>query len=249
VTAGIINTLAGAGSMVTLSLFVFMGLPPTVANGTNRVGIVAQSIIAIATMRQAGSLETRGAWGLYLIPTLLGSVLGAQLATDLSEEATSRVIGLCMIGMLALILRAPHKWERLVEQPPTSNTHRALLVAAFSLIGVYGGFLQAGIGIVLLVGLVQWAGMTMLRANKVKLVAALLLSVPALAIFAYNDMVHWQIGAFMAVSQGLGAWLGATFLTRSPGANRWVRRLLIVDVLLGIAKFWGLFDAISALEW
>jgi uncharacterized membrane protein YfcA len=244
VLAGIINTLAGAGSMVTLSLFVFMGLPPTVANGTNRVGIVVQSIVAISTVRRAGGLQLPGAWR-YLIPTLSGAVFGAQLATQLDEQTTSRIIGLCMLIMLLLILRKPTTWERLEDKPPTSPLARTALIVAFFFVGLYGGFLQAGIGIVLLVALVQWAGMTMLRANKVKLVAALLLSIPSLAIFAYNGLVHWQIGAFMAITQGLGAWLGATFLTSSPKANLWVRRILIADVLFGIAKFWGLFEPVA----
>jgi uncharacterized protein len=247
ILAGIINTLAGAGSMVTLSLFVFMGLPPSIANGTNRVGILAQSIVAVRTVGKYGDgLELDGAWS-YLISILLGSVVGAQVATLLSEETISRAIGVCMVAMLFLILRRPDKWERTEEQPPTSPLHKAALVVAFFLIGVYGGFLQAGLGIVLLVGLVQWSGMTMLRANKVKLVAALLLSVPSFAIFAYNGLIHWQIGAVMAVAQSIGAWIGATFLGRSPSATKWVRRLLILDVVMGIFKFTGLYALLKGL--
>jgi uncharacterized membrane protein YfcA len=247
VAAGIINTLAGAGSMVTLSLFVFLGLPPTVANGTNRVGIVFQSIIAMRTMRKnTGSLELEGAWG-YLASIVSGAALGAQLATRLSDEDTSRVIGLFMLLMLALILRGGHKWERVVEQPPTSKLHKLMLYPGFFLVGAYGGFLQAGIGILLLIALVQWSGMTMLRANKLKLSAALLLTIPSLAIFAYSGLVHWEIGLLMALTQGVGAWLGATFLTRYERANIWVRRVLIVDILFGVAKFWGILDYVWSL--
>jgi uncharacterized membrane protein YfcA len=154
--AGFINTLAGSGSLITLPVLIFLGLPATVANGTNRVGILLQNIVGLGGFHRQDMLDLRGTIILGL-PAIAGSLVGAQIAVNLDEEMMRRAIGLLMVVMLVVILVRPNRWlkgelTRLENWPGWS---RMLL---FFAIGIYGGFIQAGVGIFLLAGLVLGVG-------------------------------------------------------------------------------------------
>ncbi|MEM1349107.1 MAG: sulfite exporter TauE/SafE family protein [Myxococcota bacterium] len=247
VLAGVINTLAGSGSLVTLPILVLLGLPADVANGTNRVGIVIQSVVGVGAMRRDGKLRTQGS-AMFLLPTLAGSLVGARLASGLDAETMDKVIGLLMVALLGIILVHPKRWLR-EESDAQATTLKPWLVPVFFFIGVYGGFIQAGVGILLLVGLVLGAGFSLVEANALKLLLALCFTLIALAVFLVHDLVHWPYGLLMGVGQAIGAWGAVRFATRYEGANRWVRRLLIVVVCVGIVRFWGLWDlALEALS-
>ncbi len=246
--AGFINTLAGSGSLVTLPILVFLGLPANVANGTNRVGIVIQSIVGTASMRRAGALEVAAA-PRFVLPTLAGALLGAWLATELSAQTMNRVIGVIMVIMLGVILSNP---KRLIqskgpdeERGPTPWWTTPLFFA----IGVYGGFLQAGVGVMLLLGLVLGGGFDILRANALKILIALCFTVPALIIFALDGLVYWPFGVLVGVGQAIGAWAAVRFATGSERANLWTRRLLIAVVVAGIARFSGVWEWIKEWIW
>ena len=238
--AGIINTLAGSGSLVTLPMLIFLGLPANVANGTNRVGVIVQNIVGIGTFRRKGALDTVGSvW--YTVPAMLGAIVGAMIAVDLNEEAMNRAIGIVMIVMLVVIIVDPKRWLR--EQSEVQPGRPSIwLLALFFLIGIYGGFIQAGVGIFLLAALVMGVGYNLTHANAVKLVIVLALSLAAIVVFIVNDQVAWWLGALMAIGQSLGAWLAARFAVGNPNANIWVRRLLITVIVLSILKLFGAFD-------
>ncbi len=245
ILAGIINTLAGSGSLVTLPMLIFLGLPPSVANGTNRVGVIVQNIVGIGTFRRKGALDTTGSiW--YTIPAMLGAIVGAMIAVDLNEEMMNRAIGIVMIIMLVVILVDPKRWLR-EKSDVSPGRPSILMLGLFFVIGIYGGFIQAGVGIFLLAGLVMGVGYNLTQANAVKLVIVLALSVAAIAVFIYNDQVNWWLGALMAVGQSIGAWLAARFAVGNPNANIWVRRLLITVIVLSILKLFGVFDLASAM--
>jgi len=243
VLAGVINTLAGSGSLVTLPILVFLGLPANVANGTNRVGIVIQSVVGVSAMRREGKLRGEGS-AKFILPTLLGSLVGSWLASGLDAETMDAVIGALMAIMLVTILVNPKRWLR-EESDEGATALKPWLVVAFFFIGVYGGFIQAGVGILLLVGLVLGAGFSLVEANALKLLLALCFTLIALAVFLVNDLVYWPYGLLMGVGQATGAWLAVRFATRYEGANVWVRRLLILVVCIGIVRFWGLWELIA----
>ena len=121
------------------------------------------------------------------------------------------------------------------------------MLALFFVIGIYGGFIQAGVGIFLLAGLVMGVGYNLTQANAVKLVIVLALSLAAIVVFIVNDQVNWWLGALMAVGQSIGAWLAARFAVGNPNANVWVRRLLIAVIVLSIIKLFGGFDLLSGM--
>ena len=231
--AGVVNTLAGNGSALTLPMLMALGLPPDVANGTNRVGVVLSSFTGAMTFRRRGVLDLKY-FGWLLVPTVLGGVVGAMVAVKLEENEMKIAIGAVMVVVLLLVVAKPNKWIKESDVAPSVHKPWALLI--LFLVGAYGGFIQAGVGILLLAGLVLGCGYGVSRANPLKVLIVFTLTVPALVIFFRAGQVHLPYGLLMGSGQMTGAWLGARFATQHPGANVWVRRLLIVVILAVIVK-------------
>jgi uncharacterized membrane protein YfcA len=241
--AGFINTLAGNGSLITLPVLIFIGLPANVANGTNRVGVLLQSVVGVGSFHREGVLNIRGTLALVIASTL-GSIIGAQIAIGLDEQMMRRAIGVVMVIMLAIILLRPNRW--LEGQPERVKRGVGWLqLALFFGIGIYGGFLQAGVGIFLLAGLVLSAGYDLVRANAVKVFIVLCYTLVSMWIFVINNQVRWGPGLLLAVGNMLGAWI-ATRVAVEKGAV-WVHRLLIAVVVVSAAQLLGLFDLVAAL--
>ena len=253
VLAGIINTLAGSGSLVTLPILALLGLPSPIANATNRVGVVVQCMVASASFRRQGYLPFYKATWWWLVPTLLGSLIGAQIAVDIPEQPLNIAIAVIMVVMLIITIKGKKSFEDSPLNPLTilSQKPATKLAIALFFVGIYGGFIQAGVGVMLLLVLVTGAQISLPFANGLKMVVALGLASVALILFVLNDMIHWQYGLLMAVGQSIGAWLGVRFISKVPNASVWVRRLLIVILILGslhyVAKIFG-FDVISLLR-
>jgi uncharacterized membrane protein YfcA len=234
--AGFINTLAGSGSLITLPLLILLGLPANVANGTNRLGVLLQNVVAVATFRSRGALDVGGTAKL-VVPSLVGAVLGAQLAVDLDEQLLRRVIGALMVLMLIVMVIKPERWIAAHEN--RRDPRLWVEVPLFFAIGVYGGFIQAGVGIFLLAALVLGAGFNLVGANAVKNLIVLVFTAAAFVVFVLHDQVQWMLGLLLATGQGLGAWVAAR-LAVHRGAE-FVRIFVIVIVLLAaIALFAGL---------
>ncbi len=239
--AGFINTLAGSGSLVTLPLLIFMGLPATIANGTNRVGILLQNVVGLNSFRRRNVLDSRGV--IFLgIPAVLGSILGAQIAVKLNDEIMELVIGIIMVIMLFVILLRPNRWLK-GELTEIKNRPTLLHLIIFFLIGIYGGFIQAGVGIFLLAGLVLAVGYDLVRANAVKVGIILFFTISALIVFVLNDQVNWSIGLILAIGNMVGAWIGAKVAVERGAV--WVRRFLIAIVIISALDLLGIFNWIG----
>lgn len=235
--AGTVNALAGGGSLLTLPALIFLGLPPTAANATNRVAVLLQGLVAARTYSARGIRDPKTVRAL-LLPTCLGAALGAWWSVDLDEAMFRRLIGLCMLVMVLLMWLEPKRWlEGRVGAPPAHLPWSGPVV--FFAIGLYGGFLQAGVGVFLLGGLVLLQGNDLLRANATKMVLVSGFTLPPLAIFLANDLVHWAPGLVLAVGAMTGAWLGAR-LSIAGGAPR-IRQAVIVTVAVSGARLLGLW--------
>ncbi len=225
--AGFINTLAGSGSLITLPILILLGLPANVANGTNRVGVLLQNVVAVATFHRGGALDSSGAWQLVL-PSVVGSVIGAAFAVDLDETLLRRVIGALMLVMLVVMLLKPERWIT------THANHREprlyVEVPLFFAIGVYGGFIQAGVGIFLLAGLVLGAGFNLVSANAMKNLIVLVFTAAALVVFIVNDQVQWTLGLLLAAGQSVGAWLAAHLAIKR--GTEFVRLMVIAIIVV-----------------
>ena len=235
VTAGVINTLAGSGSLITLPIFMFLcGLPADLANGTNRVAVIFQSGIGLHGFRKSGKVNYQNA-GWIVVPAIAGALLGAWLASEMSAKQMTYVIGGLMVFMLLVLTINPKRWLR-QSDPSTRNNRQLASVAAYFAIGIYGGFIQAGVGIFLLIALVIVSKYSLKEANGVKLLVVLCFAIPTLVVFVLNNQVHFGYGLAMAVFQSLGAVLGVQVATRVPNANVWIHRLLIVILISAASK-------------
>ncbi|MHC1704017.1 MAG: sulfite exporter TauE/SafE family protein [Tenuifilaceae bacterium] len=226
VITGFINTLAGSGSLLTLPLLIFMGLPANVANGTNRIAILLQSIVGVGSFKQKKVFEWKdGIW--LTIPATVGALIGAIVAVDLNELILNRIIGGLLILMFFIILYKPEKW---INQQADSVTPKPtfLRIIVFFAIGFYGGFIQAGVGFFLLAGLVLGAGYDLLKANAVKVLIVLVYTIVALIVFVVNKQVDYFLGIILGIGSMLGAWI-ATHVAVKRGAG-FIRWILLITV-------------------
>lgn len=246
--AGIINTLAGNGSAITLSLLIFMGFPADVSNATNRIGALAQTITAVFSLKRTPRtrvLFTDSYW--FFIPSIIGSVVGAIIAVEIDPGLLKMIIGGFMLLLLVTLVANPKKWE--IATDASKNRKTWLNAVLVFLVAVYGGFIQMGIGIMLLSILVLIAQYSLRDANIIKLVLSLIFVMPAFFVFLYTGGMKWLPGITLAVGQSIGAVIGARYILFLPKANMYVRWLLIVIlsvssiVLLRIPEWMmGLFD-------
>ncbi|MCW5876112.1 MAG: sulfite exporter TauE/SafE family protein [Anaerolineales bacterium] len=240
---GVINTLAGSGSLISLPVLIFLGLPAPVANGTNRIGILLQNLAAGWSFQHSRVLDLRGAL-LLSIPAVLGSILGASIAVNLDEEMMELVIGAVMVLMLFVLLLRPQRWLQGSMQSLDGGFSWPQAASLFA-IGVYGGFIQAGVGIFLLAALVLSVGYDLVRANAVKIIVVLAFTISSLLIFANNNQVDWGAGLLLGLGNMAGGWAAARLAVTKGAA--WVRWVLIIVVAFSALYLFGAFEFIGRL--
>ncbi len=237
--AGIINTLAGSGSLLTLPALLFMGLPVHMANGTNRVGILTQTFVGALTLYRKGNIKIGyDAW--FIIPTIVGSALGAWIALEIPESTMRTTIGIVMLLLLIVILFNYHDLLRPVNAP-VSGSKRFISYLLLFIVGIYGGFIQLGVGIFTLAVLLLVLNMTFQHANALKNIMNFCLTLPAFLIFAWNGQINWEIGLVIATGQTAGAWVAARYASENKSASVWIRRLLVVMTLVSALKLFDVF--------
>ncbi len=239
--AGFINTLAGSGSTLTLPLLMFLGLPANVANGTNRIAIFFQNVIAVRNFKLQKVLDTKTSWGLA-IPAVVGSIVGALLAVDLDEVLMRKIIAFLLIVMFFIILFKPSVWIKgkagqLAAKPSIWQ------VVIFFFIGLYGGFIQAGVGFFLLAGLVLGAGLDLLRANAVKVFIVLIYTPFALAIYVFNGQINWTMGLILAIGNMGGAFVASKY-ARDMGTD-FIRWFLLIVILFSSLTLFNIIPSIK----
>ena len=231
--AGTLNVIAGGGSFLTLPVLIFLGLPANVANATNRVGIVFQNVGAVWAFQRRRVLPRQYlAW--TAIPAVAGSLVGAWAALHISDQAFTRILAVLMIALTLYTLWDPlRRWRG--EMVEGSGRQRWLLGVGFVLVGVYGGFVQAGGGFIIL-AVITMAGIDLVRGNAIKVFCALLFSAVSIAIFSAAGRVSWPEGISLGLGTLLGGQLGV-HLTVLKG-HRWVRRVVTVAIVVFALKLW-----------
>ena len=235
---GFINTLAGSGTVISYSLFMFLGLSAPFANGTIRLGVIMQTLSASLNFKRQGVLDIKR--GLFLaFPTVLGSVLGAQIAVNINKDIFEIVIAVVMLVMGVFIFFKPQRWIKGVERLQKKRLGLKSFFLFF-LIGIYGGFIHIGVGIFLLAALVLHGGFDLVKANALKVFIVFLYSPFALLVYMLNGQVHYGIGMIAAIGNVLGGLVASQFAL-SWGSN-FVRWLLILIILLFSLRTLGLFS-------
>lgn len=226
--AGVLNVIAGGGSLLSLPVMIFLGLPPTVANGTNRVAILLQNIGASWSFHRRGLLS--GGWLLLAVPpALLGAVVGTIAAVNIGELEFQRILAVILVAAAAWQIWNPVKLQPDGDAELPQGIRRLAFIAAFFLIGVYGGFIQAGIGFLLLAA-TSAAGFNLIRGNALKVTVVLGFTPLALVLFAWNGKVDWAMGLALAAGNFLGG-LAGVHLQVLKG-HSWVRSVVTVVIVI-----------------
>ncbi|MCA1768680.1 MAG: sulfite exporter TauE/SafE family protein [Halomonas sp.] len=228
--AGFINVLSAGGSMLTLPLLMFLGLPPQAANGTNRVSIALQSISAVTSFFRAGARYV----GLSLrlsVPAVVGSLAGAWLALQTGDALFEAILIAVMAGSAVLMLLPQ---PRLDTRPLTPERLTPAVYLAMFFIGLYGGFIQVGVGILFIVVLYRMLKIDLAQVNVFKVLIVLIYTLPALAIFLLNDQVRWHYGLVLAAGSMSGAWLAVKVNMSPRGAFvvKWLTVAVITAIIL-----------------
>jgi len=238
--AAIMNTLAGYGSIITLTILMdVLGLPANMANGTNRVNILANGVAGSLGYYKNGKLSIEnGKW--ILITVCLGAVVGILIAVNVSNEQFRDIFKYLVVVLFLSIIVNPKRWIREISE--VTNLPWWKLILIYFPIGVYGGFIQMGMGIVFLMAAVLVSKYTIIKANALKLVLIVIYTIISIFIFHYNGLIDWKIGGVLSIGTAAGGYLTANYASKIKNANLYAYRFLVVIVLIVMLRTFGVFD-------
>ncbi len=233
--AGIINTIAGGGSLLTLPMLIFMGLPSSVANGTNRIAILIQNFFSTAGFKSKG-IHTFP-FSIWMgVSALFGAIVGAYLgAIYFKDEIFNKILAVVMVLIVVYMIFKPKtSFTKLQER--TKGNYFWIQIGTFFFIGIYGGFIQAGTGIFIILALNSIGHISLVKTNAIKAVVVILYTLSALVIYAYNDKIDYMMGLTLAIGNASGAWLASRYsVKKGDGLVRW---FLIIMVSFMALKLW-----------
>ena len=230
VGAGIINIMAGGGSVLTLGTLMMCGLDASVANGSNRIGLMLQNISGATTYKRQGICGFRSSIGLYLC-AVPGAMIGALCAIQMTNVMFQRILGVVMIGIIiTLFLPKPSD-----DRVQVKKVHGLLLYPAMVIIGFYGGFIQAGIGFIIMAVFYQLTEKSLVQINMHKIHIILVYTIPVLFLFGMTKNINWVFALILAGGNAFGAWI-AVRLSLKKG-DMIIKRALAVAILLMALKF------------
>jgi len=239
VIAGTLNVLAGGGSLLTLPAMIFLGMDGPVANGTNRVAIVAQNLTAITGFKSKGYSDFRLSFSLAMA-TVPGAIAGAWLGTMVRGEMFNRVLGIILIAVLIHMSIERHRKKKMIapSEPATMKpiSRKQFWLGHLCLVGVgfYGGFIQAGVGFLLMAALHQVMGLDLVRVNMHKVFIVGVFTLVALIVFAARGQVLWIPGLGLAIGNSIGGWIGSQISVNK--GESWIRGALYIALVIMAVK-------------
>jgi len=231
--AGVINVMAGGGSSLTLPALIFMGLDSAAANGTNRIGILLQGMFSTLSYRKEKLSEIEKSIKLSLL-TLPGAVLGALLALKISNEWFDRILGIVMIGVIISMLIPQSKLEI-----STGGERKSWLIyPVMFAVGFYGGFIQVGVGFLIMAALYHLLRIDLILVNMHKVFITMIYTVPTLLIFIWSGNVDWLLGLSLAAGTSIGGWWAVRFSIK--GGERVIRYVMVLAIFIIALKLLGI---------
>jgi len=232
--AGAINTLAGGGSLLTLPILIFLGLPPNIANGTNRIAILFQNVFTTAGFKSKGVVTFP--FSIYVgISALFGSLIGAQIAVDIKGETFNKILAVIMvIVVIYMVFQSKRKQQSIIEK--TTGKQLWFSIFLFFFIGIYGGFIQAGVGFIMLLVLSSVNNLSLVKSNAIKVTVVLIYTISAVVVFAYNDKINWKVGLTLAIGNSIGGWMASRWSVKK--GDGLIRKFLIVMIVIMAIKLW-----------
>lgn len=235
VVAGLVNIMAGGGSMLTVPALIFLGLDGAAANGTNRIAILVQNIFAVQSFHQQRGFPFKESLRISLW-TLPGAIIGAFFATKISTEWFTRILAVVMIGVVCtLFIKPPDRRETAPQDKPAAIWINVTMLA----LGFYGGFIQVGIGFLFIAALYHLEKLDLIEVNMYKVFITFVYTIPALIIFMRTDNVVWLPGLVLAAGTAVGGWWSARLAIKK--GEKLIRIVLIVAVGLMSIKLVGIF--------
>lgn len=231
--AGFVNTIAGGGSLVVVPILIFMGLPSSEANGSNRVAILIQNIFSVAGFRSKGVYVFP--FALYVaVPAIIGAILGSKIAVDISDQLFNRILAIVMLTVMGITIFKPS-----IKEEVEVNLARKrvwISVVIFFFLGIYGGFIQAGIGFLIIAALSTVHHFNMSKTNSIKVFVAFSYTIAAVIVFYLEGKIRWEYGLTLAVGNSVGAWVGSRWSVGK--SDRLIRMILLVMVIGLSIKLW-----------
>jgi len=228
IVAGFLNVTAGGGSTLTLPTLIFLGLESSVANGTNRVAILIQNISAVYSFKREKYQDLKASLLLSLF-TLPGAIAGALLAVKIDDDIFQKILGIIMIGII-LSMFIPNKQ---VTTKLKSKVSFLTVVSMFG-IGFYGGFIQVGVGFIIMAALKYLMKLNLVIVNMHKVFIVLIYTIPALIVFVATGNVNWFLGLSLAAGNAIGGWWGAKISVKK--GEGFIKGILIVAILIMALK-------------
>ena len=231
--AGFINILAGGGSLLTLPVLIFLGLPPTMANGTNRISILVQNIFSVAGFKSKGVSEFP--FSIYIaISAFFGAIIGANIAVDIKGDLFNKILAIIMVLVVIYMLINPKITQ--LHQERTKGVYFWTSILVFFLIGIYGGFIQAGVGFIIILALSGINHFTLIKTNAIKVFVALVYSLSSIAVFSYSGFIDWKYGLYLSIGNAFGGWISSRWQVKK--GDGFIRLFLIVMIVVMAIKLW-----------
>ncbi len=231
VIAAVINVNAGGGSSLTLPALIFLGLDSATANGTNRIAILMQNVSSIYTFKKAQYEQFNLSMKLSLI-TLPGAIAGALVAIKISDELFNTILGLIMIAITLTMIFPASKSKK---NDDTENKKITIpLFLTFVVVGFYGGFIQIGIGFMLMAILNKMMHFSLIYVNMHKVFIVFILTIPPLLIFIISENINWYWGISLGLGNALGGWWGTKHSIKK--GDKFIKTVLSVAVVIMALK-------------
>ena len=229
--SGIINVMAGGGSVITLGVLILLGMDPSVANGTNRIGLVVETGSGVLAFKSEKYSEAKKSFSFGLL-TIPGALLGSYYAIKINDLWFQRILAVVMIFVLiSLLLPKPAKGGGETQ----SRLGKIMIYPTMFVIGLYGGFIQAGVGFLIMAALRHLLHLDLVRINMHKVFIVLVYTVPVIFIFGFTGNINWLTALYMSGGYALGAWISAK-VSISRG-EKVVKIVLCIAILIMATRF------------
>lgn len=231
--AAFLNTVGGGGSLISVPLLTFLGLPITDANATTRVAILFQNVFAVRGFKSK-NIHLPWPYSLYLgVSAMAGGLIGAILASRIGDEAFRKIFVFIMLLSVAAIFFSPARATRSERLDRRSQVVGSIL---FFFIGIYGGFAQAGIGFLIIAALSVVNRLSLVKSNYVKVYSAIIYTVVAIIVFAVQGMIYWLLAGVLALGHAMGGWYASRWSVEK--GEVWIKRVMIVTIIAMAVKLW-----------
>ncbi|HZY81775.1 MAG TPA: sulfite exporter TauE/SafE family protein [Cyclobacteriaceae bacterium] len=232
--AAFLNTVGGGGSLFTVPILTFLGMPITAANATSRVAILSQNVFAVFGFASK-NVELPKKYSLWLcVTSFIGGFIGSKLASTIDDRIFSRLFVVVMVISLILVVFDPFKAKN--EEEKMSPARQAIGAFIFFFIGIYGGFVQAGIGFLVIGTLTAVNNLPLVKVNYIKVFVAILYTAVSVLVFAFEGKIDWFTGLILAIGHALGGWYASRWSVKA--GEVWIKRIMVVSVLAMAVKLW-----------